>query len=225
VSQEERGTGSARDFLPAQEELPQLAEAVQHCRGCGIYLNATQAVFGEGAAGSPIMLVGEQPGDKEDLAGHPFVGPAGALLDEALERAGIDRAQTYVTNVVKHFKWKRSFTAAGTPAKRRLHDRPNAYEVRACRPWLEAEIRQVRPRVVVLLGTTAAQALLGPTFRVTRQRGQFVKTAEGVWLTATLHPSSVLRAPDEYARQQEMGQLVADLQLVADRLADLADTG
>jgi DNA polymerase len=225
VSQEERGTGSARDFFPAQEELPQLAEAVQHCRGCGIYLNATQAVFGEGAPGAPIMLVGEQPGDKEDLAGHPFVGPAGALLDEALQRAGIDRAKTYVTNVVKHFKWKRSFTSAGAPTKRRLHDRPNAYEVRACRPWLEAEIRQVRPRVVVLLGTTAAQALLGPTFRVTRQRGQFVKTAEGVWLTATVHPSSVLRAPDEQARAEEMAQFVADLQLVADRLADLGDTG
>jgi uracil-DNA glycosylase family protein len=225
MSQEERGTGSALDFFPPHEDLPDLRQAVQNCRGCGIYLNATQAVFGEGQKGAPIMLVGEQPGDKEDVAGHPFVGPAGALLDDALERAGIDRTKTYVTNVVKHFKWKRSFTPAGTPAKRRLHDRPNAYEVRACRPWLEAEIRQVQPRVVVLLGTTAAQALLGPTFRVTRQRGQFVKTADGIWLTATVHPSSVLRAPDAQAREQEMDQFVADLRLVADRLADLGDTG
>jgi DNA polymerase len=225
VTQEERGTGSALDFFPPHEDLPDLRHAVQECRGCGIYRNATQAVFGEGAAGASLMLVGEQPGDKEDLAGRPFVGPAGELLDDALARAGIDRTQTYVTNIVKHFKWKRTFTLAGTPGKRRLHDKPNAYEVRACRPWLEAEIRQVNPRVVVLMGTTAAQALLGPTFRVTRQRGQFIRTAEGGWLTATVHPSSILRAPDAKAREEEMEQLVTDLRVVADRLAEGAETG
>jgi len=225
VTQEERGTGSALDFFPPHEDLPDLRAAVQQCRGCGIYLNATQAVFGEGAPGAPIMLVGEQPGDKEDLAGLPFVGPAGEVLDDALAQAGIDRTKTYVTNVVKHFKWKRTFTSAGTPAKRRLHEKPNAYEVRACRPWLEAEIRQVKPRIVVLMGGTAAQALLGPTFRVTRQRGQFMKTTEGVWLTATVHPSSILRAPDAKAREKEMEQFVADLRLVADRLAEGGETG
>jgi DNA polymerase len=225
MTQDERGTGSALDFLPPKEDLPLLAEAVQHCRGCGIYLNATQAVFGEGEPGAPIMLVGEQPGDKEDLAGHPFVGPAGALLDRALEEAGIDRSQAYVTNVVKHFKWKQTYGPGGVPGKRRLHDKPNAYEVRACRPWLEAEIRQVRPRIVVLMGTTAAQALLGPTFRVTRQRGQFIKNAEGIWLTATVHPSSILRAPDERAREEEMAQFVADLRLIANWLAGAGDTG
>jgi uracil-DNA glycosylase len=225
MAQEERGTGSALDFFPPSEELPQLARAAQHCRGCGIYVHATQAVFGEGESGASIMLVGEQPGDKEDTAGRPFVGPAGALLDRALDAAGIDRRATYVTNVVKHFKWKHTTTPSGTPAKRRLHDKPNAYEVRACRPWLEAEIRQVRPRLVVLLGTTAAQAMLGPTFRVTRQRGQFVRGPEGVWLTATVHPSSILRAPDDRAREEEMAQFVADLRRAADRLAQLGETG
>jgi DNA polymerase len=218
---EERGTGSARDFFPPHEELPLLREAVQACRGCGLYLHATQAVFGEGSPGAPIMLVGEQPGDKEDLAGHPFVGPAGALLDRALELAGIDRAQTYVTNVVKHFKWKRGLTSAGTPGKRRLHDKPNAYEVNACRPWLEAEIRQVGPRIVVLLGTTAAQALLGRDFRVTRRRGQFFFSHIGPLLAATVHPSSILRAPDDDARDKAMAEFVRDLRAVAARLAEI----
>src|SRR4030095_11335679 len=141
MAQEERGTGSALDFFPPRDELPLLREAVQQCRGCGIYLNATQAVFGGGEPHAPIMLVGEQPGDMEDRAGHPFIGPAGALLDRALEQAGIDRGPADVTNLVQPFQWKPTFTSAGTPGKRRLHDKPNAYEVRACRPWLEAEIR------------------------------------------------------------------------------------
>jgi uracil-DNA glycosylase family protein len=221
MTDEERGTGSARDFFPSREDLPHLRQAVQACRGCGLYLNATQAVLGEGRPGAQLMLVGEQPGDKEDLAGHPFVGPAGALLDRALELAGIDRTQAYVTNVVKHFKWKRTFTPAGTPAKRRLHDKPNAYEVTACRPWLEAEIRQVRPRIVVLLGTTAAQALLGRTFRVTQQRGQFFFSELAPLLSATVHPSSILRAPDDAARDAAMAQFVADLRTVATKLDEL----
>jgi uracil-DNA glycosylase len=222
MTEEDRGTGSALDFFPPSDDLPALREAVQGCRGCGIYANATQAVFGEGKVGAAIMLVGEQPGDKEDLAGHPFVGPAGALLDRALEEAGIDREKAYVTNVVKHFKWKKTYTPAGTPGKRRLHDKPNAYEVNACRPWLEAEIRRVGPKIVVLLGTTAAQAILGPTFRVTRQRGEFYTGPDGRLLTATVHPSSILRSPDDRSRQSAMADFVADLRKVADRLAEVA---
>ena len=217
----EAGTGSARDFLPAQPTLDRMREAVQACRGCGLYLNATQAVFGEGPRRASIMLVGEQPGDREDLAGQPFVGPAGALLDRSLEDAGIDRSLAYVTNVVKHFKWKRTFRPGGAPGKRRLHDKPNAYEVEACRPWLEAEIRQVRPAVVVLLGSTAAQALLGKSFRVTRQRGQLFESEQGPLLTATVHPSSILRAPDEVSRESARQAFVADLRAVAEALARL----
>ncbi len=221
MADEERGTGSARDFFPPREELPLLREAVQACRGCGLYLNATQAVFGEGRIGAAVMLVGEQPGDKEDLAGQPFVGPAGALLDRALEQAGIERTETYVTNVVKHFKWKRTYTSAGAPGKRRLHEKPNAYEVSACRPWLEAEIRQVGPQIVVLLGTTAAQALLGKTFRVTRQRGEFFVSEMGPLLAATVHPSSILRAPDEVSRESAFNEFVRDLRGVAQKLVEI----
>ena len=218
---DERGTGSARDFFPDRETLDRMRDAVQACRGCGLYLNATQAVFGEGRSGAPLMLVGEQPGDKEDIAGQPFVGPAGALLDRALAAAGIEREAAYVTNVVKHFKWKRTFSSAGTPGKRRLHDKPNAYEVGACRPWLEAEIRQVGPKIVVLLGTTAAQALLDKTFRVTRQRGEFFVSELGPLLTATVHPSSILRAPDDVSRESAFNEFVADLRRVADRVAEV----
>jgi DNA polymerase len=220
--EEDRGTGDARDFFPPREELPLLRDAVQGCRGCGIYLHATQAVFGEGRPGAPIMLVGEQPGDKEDLAGHPFVGPSGALLDKALEQAGIDREAAYVTNVVKHFKWKHSGAAGRAPGKRRLHDKPNAYEVKACRPWLEAEISQVGPKIVVLLGTTAAQAILGNDFRVTRQRGQFFEGEGGLLLTATVHPSSILRAPDDVSRESAFREFVRDLRAVANRLAEVS---
>ena len=215
------GTGSARDFLPDQPTLPRMREAVQGCRGCGLYLHATQAVFGEGRVGADVMLVGEQPGDKEDLAGHPFVGPAGALLDGALDEAGIDRSKAYVTNVVKHFKWKRTLGAGGTPGKRRLHEKPNAYEVTACRPWLEEEIRQVAPRIVVLLGSTAAQALLGKEFRVTRQRGELFASELGPLLVATVHPSSILRAPDDVSRASARREFVRDLRAVAEKLAEL----
>jgi DNA polymerase len=219
---EPRGTGSARDFMPGPRAgLPTLASAAQRCEGCGLYAFATQAVFGEGPRDASLMLVGEQPGDREDLAGHPFVGPAGQLLDRALAEAGIDRASVYLTNIVKHFKWKHPASGPRPSGKRRLHDKPNAYEVTACKPWLEAEIARVKPRVVVCLGATAAQGLLGDTFRVTRQRGQLFPTPGGPVMTATIHPSAVLRAADAAAREREFAALVSDLRLVAERLAGL----
>jgi uracil-DNA glycosylase len=218
---EPRGTGSGADFLPARESLPTLREAIQRCEGCGLYAYATQAVFGEGSRGAEVMLVGEQPGDKEDVAGEPFVGPAGQLLDRALESAGIDRSRAYVTNMVKHFKWKRSPRDSAAAPKRRLHDKPNDYEVSACRPWLEAEIRQVQPSIVVCLGATAAQALLGKTFRVTRERGQFFESELAPLVTATVHPSSILRASDAAAREREMSEFVRDLRMVAEKLTQL----
>ncbi len=199
---------TARDLIPPGASLDQLRSIAAGCQACDLYRNATQTVFGDGVAGASVMLVGEQPGDREDLDGEPFVGPAGAVLDRGLERAGIDRGQAYVTNVVKHFKWR----PAG---KRRLHQKPNAEEIAACRPWLETEIDLVRPAVVVCLGATAAQALLGSAFRVTRQRGQFVPWGRAPKVLATVHPSSILRAPDEEARQREMESFVADLALVA----------
>jgi DNA polymerase len=168
-------------------------------------------VFGEGRKGSDVMLVGEQPGDKEDLEGRPFVGPAGRLLDRALDRAGIDRRNVYVTNVVKHFKWE----ARG---KRRIHKKPNMAEITACKPWLEAEIRVVKPKVVVALGATAAQALLGRSFKVTRQRGEIVESELAPLTTATVHPSSILRAPDDDARKKAMDEFVADLERIAKEL-------
>ena len=174
------------------------------CKACDLYKRGTQTVFGEGPARTDVMMVGEQPGDAEDLAGHPFVGPAGKLLDRALEEAGIDRTRVYVTNVVKHFKWE-------PRGKRRLHAKPNAKEIGACKPWLDSEIALVRPRVIVCLGATAAQALLGRGFKVTRQRGTFVESPLAPLVTATVHPSSILRAPDEEARRQEMREFVADL--------------
>ena len=209
------GTGSARDFMPPRPTIARMRDAVQACRGCGLYADATQAVFGAGAEDAQLMLVGEQPGDREDVAGQPFVGPAGALLDRALGEAGIDRRSIYLTNVVKHFKWKRTVTASGAAGKRRLHEKPNAYEVGACRPWLEAEIGRVRPRVVVLLGSTAAQALLGRSFRVTRDRGRPVPSEFGPVLLATVHPSSILRSPDEASRASALRGLVDDLRAAA----------
>jgi len=217
-AQSDRGTGSARDFFPPHETLPALREAVQQCRGCGLYLNATQAVFGEGGREAEVMLVGEQPGDSEDVSGQPFVGPAGILLDRCLEEAGIERRLAYVTNVVKHFKWKQTTSRSGAPGKRRLHDKPSSYEVTACRPWLEAEIAQVRPRIVVLLGSTAAQALLGNSFRVTRQRGQLLESTLGPLLVATVHPSAILRSPDRVSREHARLELVRDLRVAAEAL-------
>jgi DNA polymerase len=216
---EPHGTGSALDFMPKDESLAVLRDAVQRCQGCGLYAFATQAVFGEGPRNAQVMLVGEQPGDREDVAGEPFVGPAGQLLDRALVAADIDRSTVYITNIVKHFKWKRA--AGHVPGKRRLHDKPSQYEVTACRPWLEAEIANVRPRVVVCLGSTAAQGLLGRQFRVTKQRGEFFPSELAPFVTATIHPSAILRAPDDISREHEFDQFVKDLRAVANRVEEL----
>jgi uracil-DNA glycosylase len=221
TTEEPLGTGSARDFMPEDADLPVLRDAAQRCQGCGLYAFATQAVFGEGPRNAELMLVGEQPGDKEDVAGEPFVGPAGQLLDRALVAAGIDRSKVYVTNIVKHFKWKRTVASGSYPGKRRLHDKPNAYEVTACKPWLEAEIANVKPKIVVCLGSTAAQGLLGKDFRVTRQRGEFFPSDLAPFLTATVHPSSILRAADAGAREREMNEFIHDLERVAAKLAEL----
>ncbi len=200
-------TGTAAEFFPDDLTLPKLRDAAQGCRACDLYENATQAVFGEGAQKSEVMFVGEQPGDQEDVQGRPFVGPAGKLLDKAMEDAGIDRSLAYVTNVVKHFKWQ----ARG---KRRIHQKPNSAEMTACRPWLDAELAVVKPRVLVCLGATAAQALLGRQFRVTKQRGELVESPLAPNVIATIHPSAILRA-DEAFRDAEYAGLVEDLRKVA----------
>jgi uracil-DNA glycosylase family protein len=207
-------TGSAADFIPARPTLPKLREAAAGCRGCHLWVDATQTVFGEGPRTAEVMLVGEQPGDQEDRQGHPFVGPSGRLLDEGLAAAGIDRRRVYVTNAVKHFKFVRI-----EPTRRRLHKKPNAGEVRACRPWLEQEIRLIQPRVIVALGSTAAQALLGNQFRVTHQRGQPVHSPLAETVIATVHPSAVLRAPS-VARERARQEFFADLQAVAAHLGN-----
>jgi DNA polymerase len=215
-------TGSAADFLPRKITLPTLARAAEKCRGCDLYCHATQVVFGEGPANAHLVLIGEQPGDQEDLAGKPFVGPSGRLLDETLEAAGIDRSAVYVTNAVKHFKW--------TPAprgKRRLHSKPNWTEVTACRPWLVEELRLLEPRMIVTLGATAAQALLGRAFRLTQHRREvlspeLVRAAVGIevrgHLLATVHPSSLLRMPDHDAREAARKEFLADFRIVAKSL-------
>ena len=206
---------SAADFLPARRSLPPLREAAARCRGCGLYKRATQTVFGEGPAPARVMLIGEQPGNDEDLAGRPFVGPAGRLLDRALEAAGVNRKDVYVTNVVKHFKWE-------PKGPRRIHAKPSPMEIAACLPWLEAELEIVTPSVLVCLGATAAQALLGRTFRVTKQRGEWVPSRWAPHVMATVHPSSILRAPDEETRRAEMERFVADLARIPARLASRA---
>jgi uracil-DNA glycosylase len=203
---------SAADFLPLHPTLPALADSAARCRGCHLWEKGTQTVFGEGREGADIMLVGEQPGTEEDLAGRPFVGPAGKLLDRALDEAGIRRSATYVTNAVKHFKWE-------PRGKRRIHARPNTVEIAACLPWLEAEIELVRPRALVCLGATAAQVLLGRNFRVTRDRGRFIESPLAPRVLATIHPSAILRAPDEAARHDEFARFTADLRVVAEALA------
>jgi uracil-DNA glycosylase len=199
------------DLIPDHPSLKKVREAARGCQACDLYKRGTQTVFGEGPGRAEVMMVGEQPGDAEDLAGHPFVGPAGKLLDRALEEAGIDRGLVYVTNVVKHFKWE-------PRGKRRIHAKPNGAEIAACRPWLETEIALVKPRVLVLLGATAAQALLGRAFKVSQQRGQFVPSPIAPRVTATVHPSSILRAPDDESRRVEMKRFVADLKRVAAEL-------
>ena len=203
---------SAAPFVPAaRPTLQQLRQAAAGCTGCHLYECATQAVFGEGDARARVMFVGEQPGNDEDLSGRPFVGPAGKLLDRALEEAGIDRRQAYVTNAVKHFKWE-------PRGKRRIHAKPNAAEIAACRPWLDAEISLIQPTALVCLGATAAQALLGPRFRVTQERGRFVPSSLAQYVLATVHPSALLRAPDEETRHRETQRFVDDLRVVAEVL-------
>ncbi len=202
---------SAADFLPRRRTLPALVKAAAHCEGCPLFAHATQTVFGEGPADARIIMVGEQPGDREDVEGKPFVGPAGLLLDRALAEAKIDRSAVYVTNAVKHFKW--------TPrGKRRLHAKPTAREMNACRPWLEAELETIEPEVLVCLGATAAQSLLGRGFRITKQHGAWVESNWARWTMATYHPSALLRAPDEDARRLMYGEFVDDLRVIARKL-------
>jgi DNA polymerase len=195
-----------------QASLEGVARAARGCRACELWERATQTVFGTGPAHADLLLVGEQPGDKEDRAGQPFVGPAGGVLERALAAAGIDRGTVYVTNVVKHFSWEER-------GKWRIHKKPKPHQIRACRPWLEAEILALKPAVVVCLGATAAQALLGPAFRVTRQRAEFVASPLAPRVMATVHPSSLLRAPDEQTRQVETKRFIADLKKAAGALA------
>lgn len=189
---------------PDTASLGALREAARRCTACHLYKRATQTVFGEGPKGATMMLVGEQPGDYEDVAGKPFVGPAGKIMDRALEEAGIDRSKVYVTNAVKHFKWE-------PRGKRRIHQKPNSREIAACRPWLEAELRVVKPKLVVAMGATAAQTIFGPSFRVTRERGKLLSSKLAPRVLATVHPSSLLRQPDEASREREYKLFVADL--------------
>jgi uracil-DNA glycosylase family protein len=200
--------GTAAALIPDHPSLSTLSRIARTCQACDLWQTATQTVFGEGPRTAKAIFVGEQPGNEEDLVGHPFVGPAGRLLDGALAEAGIDRSEAYVTNVVKHFKWE-------PRGKRRIHAKPNAQEIRACRPWLEAEVTVVHARVIVCLGATAAQTVLGREFRVTQRRGELVPSQLGVPAIATIHPSAILRAPDHAARERELRQFVEDLRAVA----------
>ena len=204
--------GSAAAFLPARLTLTSLREASRGCTACPLWRTGTQTVFGEGLKRARLLLVGEQPGDKEDLAGRPFVGPAGRLLDEALTEVGIARGAVYVTNAVKHFKWE-------PRGKRRIHQKPSRSEIAACRPWVEAELAVVRPEVLVCLGATAAQALLGRDVRVTRDRGRPLESELAPVALATVHPSSILRAPDDESRRRERALLVDDLRVAATALS------
>jgi uracil-DNA glycosylase len=205
-------TEDASDLVPSSGGLPKLRTAAASCRACDLWKTGTQTVFGEGTRSAEIMLVGEQPGDREDIEGAPFVGPAGRLLDRALEEADIERRAVYLTNVVKHFKWE-------PKGKRRIHKKPNLSEIAACRPWFEAELRAVAPLAVVCLGATAAQAVIGRDFRVTKQRGELVESPVAEIVTATVHPSSVLRAPDEEARRQAYDEFVTDLARIGSEVA------
>jgi uracil-DNA glycosylase len=202
----------AQELIPARPSVKSLREAAANCRACPLWRTGTQTVFGAGPARARVMLVGEQPGDREDRAGEPFVGPAGEVLSKALEEAGIERRDVYITNVVKHFKWRQG------RGKRRLHQRPNAEEIEACRPWLDSELGVVRPEVVVCLGATAAKALLGGEVRVTRDRGTFREADFATAATVTVHPSSILRIEDDEERREARRELAADLRNVARRL-------
>jgi DNA polymerase len=199
---------SAAAFVPPSRELGDLREAAQGCRGCDLYKRGTQTVCGAGPGESQAMLVGEQPGDQEDLQGEPFVGPAGRMLDAALERAGIERGRVYVTNAVKHFKWEQR-------GKRRIHSTPRESEIRACRPWLEAEVEAVRPSLIVAMGATAVSSVFGPSVQVMRDRGQVIETPFGIAGMPTVHPSSLLRAPDEASRRVAFVAFVRDLEAAA----------
>src|ERR1051326_3299953 len=202
---------SAADFLPERLTLPALQEAARTCRGCELYKRATQTVFGEGPRKAELMVVGETPGDREDLAGKPFVGPAGRLLDEGLEQAGIDRSHAYVTNAVKHFAWEER-------GKRRLHKKPRWSEVQACKPWLLAELEVVAPHIIVCLGATAAQSLMGSTFRITKVRGQLLTCEWATHFMATYHPSAILRAPDKTDRDRMREEFLEALRIAAGQL-------
>jgi len=204
----EQSNDPAQKRIAATPTLAGLAKLVQNCKACDLWKRATQAVFGEGQPDSKVMFIGEVPGDREDREGKPFVGPAGSLLDKALAEAGIDRSLVYVTNAVKHFNWEER-------GKRRIHKKPRASEIAACRPWLDAEIERLQPEVIVCLGATAAQAILGKDFRVTKHRGEFVASALAPHVTATIHPSAILRAPDEAARHAETKRFVDDLKAIA----------
>ena len=206
---------TAAPLIPARPTVNKLRDVAAECTACHLYKLGTQTVFGEGKQTSTVMFIGEQPGDREDLEGRPFVGPAGALLDKALDEAGIDRKRVYVTNVVKHFKWE-------PRGKRRIHKKPNALEITACRPWLDAEIRVVKPRAIICLGSTAAQAVIGPKFRVSVQRGQFVDSPLAELVTATVHPSSILRAPSDEARRSERARFIEDLKKIRKALSEVA---
>ena len=202
----------AAELIPDHPTLSSLREAAKDCQACDLWKRGTQTVFGDGARRAELMFVGEQPGDQEDLTGHPFVGPAGKLLDRVLADVGIDRGAVYVTNVVKHFKWE-------PRGKRRIHKKPNASEIAACRPWLDTEIQLVKPRAIVCLGATAAQALLGRQFKVTAKRGELIASTLAPIVVATVHPSSILRAPDDETRHLEMKRFTDDLRKVARALA------
>lgn len=202
---------TAAPLIPLEPTIPKLREAAMTCRACELWKRGTQTVFGEGRSKARVMLVGEQPGDQEDIQGRPFVGPAGKILDKALEEAGINRDEVYVTNAVKHFKWE-------PRGKRRIHKKPNSMEITACKPWIEAEIDVIKPDVVVCLGATAAQALLGREFRVSTQRGTWVSSPLAPFVMATVHPSSLLRAPDEVTRRLETKRFIQDLKLVREAL-------
>jgi len=209
-------TGTDTDLVALTSSIQTLAglrSAARDCKACDLWKNATQTVFGEGPTKPEIVFIGEQPGDQEDRAGHPFIGPAGKLLKEAMEIAGIDRSKVYLTNVVKHFKW-----AAAQRGKKRIHKKPRYSEIHACRPWLDSELRIAKPKILVCLGSTAAQSLLGRQFSVTRQRGKLVSSPLAPLVIATVHPSSILRAPDEDARHSQMNAFVNDLKIVADLL-------
>ena len=208
------GERSAAPFVPKTTSIRTLTAAAHECRGCDLYKAATQVVFGAGPGKARVVFVGEQPGDQEDRQGAPFVGPAGAMLDKALEDAGIPREDVYVTNAVKHFKWE-------PRGKRRIHKKPRASEVKACRPWLEAELRAVKPEIVVCLGATAAQSMLGAQFKLMQNRGKVVVSPLAEHVVATIHPSAVLRAPDSEGRRQAYDSLVADLKVVAETLKSL----